>query len=144
MFIKKIATALAMSLLMVSSILAETTAPPIEDVKVAYSLLEEKSYAEFYEEWCHPHVKEQLSKPNFIKHMEGQAGEQTTALYSTVLSLYLEQSSNMKFGPHEEEDDEYQFRFNNTKEVNESKQEKSFNHLELKLDGDKWKLKDID
>lgn len=102
-----------------------------------YKVLQTKNYSKFYSDYCHQHLRKQVSSDKFILQLEGEMGEMIINLFERV-NKELTNSETKMIEKFYKDKTEFGFR------LPKDKTKKELWHLELGLEDGKWKLIDID
>lgn len=113
--------------------------PQIAAVRTMYELLQKRDFANFYQDWCHPHIKKPLTENEFVEYNKAGRGSGTIQiLRDVVLATAGNPSAEYLSEKLNPDTQEYAFRVKGV-----AKHGTQW-HLELQLHEGKWKLMDTD
>lgn len=102
-------------------------------------------FEEFYRDWCHPHLQQQLTSKQFVEWMKTDKGKADVRLYADVLrAIDTKAGPDVLIAQAQEQKDQYEFILVATSKQRLAGRSGAQWHLEIQLHEGKWKLMDTD
>lgn len=124
---------------------AEKESPQVTAVRSMHSMLAVGKYEEFYRDWCHPHLQQQLSSKEFVEWMKSDKGKADVQLFADVVrAIDTKAGPDVLIAQAQKENDQYEFILVATSKQKLAGRSGAQWHLEIQLHEGKWKLMDTD
>ena len=134
----------ALSSLGVASLALGDDSPQVAAIRAFQKAAEAKDWANFYEEYCHPHLQKQIASDDFAKFMDGDGGKAIVGMIHDILVAVDAEADAATLISQETPDEKTEYEFILVKIRRKPTRKRQQWHLELKLDNNKWKLLDTD
>jgi hypothetical protein len=132
-------------LLAIASAAAEKDTAQVAAIRSMHAALVTGKYADFYRDWCHPHLREQLTVEEFDKWMASEKGKAILKLYADVIrAIDTKAGPDVLISRAQDKPDQYEFILVALRKTSASDRAGAQWHLELQLHEGKWKLMDTD
>ena len=108
-------------------------------------MLKAGKYEEFYRDWCHPHLQEQLGSKEFVESMKSDWGKAVVRLYADVIrAIDTKAGLDTLYAGAQKQKDQYEFILVAARKQQATGRSNTQWHLEIQLHEGKWKLMDTD